>query len=195
MSPLALRTFTGAAGLALPLCIVAGWSFSEAVLWFIVADVPISWIAVRSGVRAGLLAALLAAACAMLGGAVTYFWAASDPAAFAAFLDAVPAISPEMMSEVERAWRAEGFAGMLAGSFSGTPYKLFAAAAGEQGSALLPFLLASFAARLPRFLLVAVASAAVGALLARRVDFRGRAALLLAFWVAFYAWYFSVMSG
>ena len=190
---MALRTFIGAAGLALPLWIVFGWSISEAILWFIVAVVPISWIAVRSGLRAGLLAAFVAATGAMLGGAISYVWAANDPAAFAALLDVVPAISPALVSEVEQVWRSEGFIGMLAGSFSGTPYKLFAAAAGGQGSAFFLFLIFSFAARLPRFLLVAAASAAISTFLARRVELRARLTILLALWVAFYAWYFSVM--
>ena len=190
---MALRTFIGAAGLAQPLWIVAGWSVSEAILWFIVADVPISWIAVRNGNRAGLLAAFVAATGAMLGGAITYVWAASDPADFAALIDAVPAISPALVSEVEQVWRAEGLAGMLVGSFSGTPYKLFAAAAGEQGSAFIPFLIFSFAARLPRFLLVAAASAAVSTFLARRVELRARLMILLTLWAAFYCWYFSAM--
>ena len=193
MNRMALRTFIGAAGLAFPLWIVAGWSISEAILWFIVADVPISWIAVRSGLRAGLLAAFVAATGAMLGGAITYVWAADDPAAFAALLDIVPAISPALVSEVGQVWLSEGFIGMLAGSFSGTPYKLFAAAAGEQGSAFIPFLIFSFAARLPRFLLVAAASAAVSTFLARRVELRARLMILLTLWVAFYCWYFSVM--
>jgi len=61
MSIAALLLFIRAVGVTLPLWIVAGWSAAEAALFFIVADVPISWIAVRSGTRAALLAAVVAA--------------------------------------------------------------------------------------------------------------------------------------
>ncbi|WP_205479282.1 hypothetical protein [Sphingomonas arenae] len=193
MSLIALLAFIRALGLTLPLWLVAGWSTAEAILWFIVADVPISWIAVRSGTRAGLLAALVAAGSATLGGAVTYAWAAHEPAALAHLMNALPAISPTLMAQVDDIWAADGFLGMLAGSFGGTPYKLFAAAAGEQGSALFLFLLATFFARLPRFLLVAVLTGAISGLLSRHIGVRARLAILLAVWTAFYAWYFSVM--
>ena len=36
------------------LVLTAGWSFAEGLLFFLVADIPISWIAVRHGWRAGL---------------------------------------------------------------------------------------------------------------------------------------------
>ena len=61
MTIAALLLFIRTLGLTLPLWIVAGWSAAEAAIFFIVADVPISWIAVRSGTRAALLAALLVA--------------------------------------------------------------------------------------------------------------------------------------
>ena len=60
MSIAALLLFIRALHLTLPLWIVAGWSAAESAIFFIVADVPISWIAVRSGTRAALLAALVA---------------------------------------------------------------------------------------------------------------------------------------
>ncbi len=34
-----------------PLTIVALWSLGESIVWFIVADVPISYVAVRRGWR------------------------------------------------------------------------------------------------------------------------------------------------
>ena len=193
MSLIALLAFVRALGLTLPLWIVSGWSAAEAVLWFIVADVPITWIAVRSGTKAGLLAALVAAGSALLGGAITYLWAAADGGGLAHVLDGLPAISLALMSQVDDIWRVDGFWGMLSGSFEGIPYKLFAAEAGEQGTPIVGFLLASLVARLPRFLLVAAVAGGLSALLSRWLGMRQRLALLLAIWVAFYAWYFSVM--
>ena len=57
MSLAALLMFVRALGLGLALTLVAGWSAAEAALFVVVADVPISWVALRKGARAGLLAA------------------------------------------------------------------------------------------------------------------------------------------
>lgn len=193
MSLIALLAFVRALGLTLPLWLVAGWSTAEAILFFIVADVPISWIAVRSGTKAGLLAALVAAGAALVGGGVTYAWAAQDPDGLMRAFDALPAVAVPLMAEVANIWSVDGFWGMLSASFAGTPYKLFAAAAGEQGTPLVAFLLASFAARIPRFLLVAAVCGGISHFLSRWLAVRLRLAVLLAAWTAFYSWYFSVM--
>lgn len=179
----------------LALATVALWAFAEATLWFIVADVPISWVAVRYGWRTGIVAALVAAAAAVPGGLVIYAWAAGDPAQVAAAFEALPAIDAAMIETAAWAYRLFGFDAMLVGSFGGVPYKLFAAAAGMAGSPILGFVLASFLARVPRFLMVAIGTAAIGRLLGRWLTMRRRLALLGACWALFYAWYFATMPG
>jgi hypothetical protein len=84
---------------------------------------------------------------------------------------------------------------MLAGSFGGVPYKLYAAAAGNAGAPLLGFSLASFAARLPRFLVIGIGTAGIGRVAARWLSLRGRLTVLGLSWVLFYAWYFATMPG
>ena len=80
---------------------------------------------------------------------------------------------------------------MLAGSFSGIPFKLFALEAAKQGGIL--FVLLSPLLRLPRFLTIAVFVGSVSHFLKRWMSVRQRLALLLVLWIAFYSWYFSVM--
>ena len=174
---------------------VAGWAFAEAILLFLVADIPISIVAVRHGWRRGAVAALVAAVAATLGGAATWLWAASDPASAAGAMLALPAIDAALISETRAALAADGAAAMFRGSLSGVPYKLYALAAGEGGMALAPFLLASPFVRLPRFLLAALGAAMLSRLLSRRVGLRGRLAILAGFWLVFYAWYLAVMPG
>ena len=190
MSIAALLLFVRALGLTLPLWIVAGWSAAEAALFFIVADVPISWIAVRSGTRAAVLAAIVAAVASVAGAAVLMLWAHCDPVGAAATIAALPAIDPALMADGARGYH-EGPLAMLVGSFSGTPFKLYVleAAKGPQYTLLLlaPLL------RLPRFLLVALFVGGISQLLCRWFDVRKRLAVLGLCWVAFYAFYFSAM--
>ena len=180
------------------LAIVALWAFSEAIVFFIVADVPISYLAVKRGWRAASIAAIVAALAAVPGGAVLYLWTASDPGGVRDMLVALPAIDAAMIEATAAAYHAGGFEAMLEGSFGGVPYKLFAAAAGAGSppdASMLPFLLASFFARVPRFLIVGLGVALVSGVLGRWLSMRGRLVALSISWVLFYAWYFATMPG
>lgn len=177
------------------LLIVAGWSFAEAILFFIVADLPISVIAVRRGWRAGLKAALVAALAATVGGAVTYGWSAADYESARAAILALPAIDEALAAAARDQLASEGAAGMFWGSISGVPYKLYALAASSEGQPLFPFLLLSPLVRLPRFLGAALIASAISALLAPRIGLRARLAILGLVWALFYAWYFWTMPG
>lgn len=192
MSIAALLLFIRALGLTLPLWIVAGWSAAEAALFFIVADVPISWIAVRSGTKAAMLAAVVAAVASVAGAAIVFLWAGRDPHGAATAMAALPAIDASLIARAAQGYK-DGALAMLAGSFSGTPFKLYAleAAKGPDYSLLLlaPLI------RLPRFLLVALFVGSVSHVLKRWLDVRRRLAVLGLSWVAFYAFYFSAMRG
>ena len=178
----------------LALLILTGvWAFAEAILWFIVADVPISWIAVRFGLRPALLAAVIASLASALGGAVAYSWADSDPAAATAAMALLPGISPAMAGEAASAYAAQGWRAMLEASFTGVPYKLFAVVAARDEHELLPLLLATPFVRFARFALVALVAHAGSELVKRRLSLRARLALLAAIWAVFYAFYFAVM--
>lgn len=176
------------------LLIAAGWSFAEAILLFIVADVPISFIALRWGWGAGVKAALVASLAAAVGGAVTYAWANADPETARAAILALPAIDAAL-ADTAAGRLAEGNFAMLWGSISGVPYKLYALAAGSEGRSLLPFLLLTPLVRLPRFIGAALLSAGISAALAPRVGLRARLAMLGLVWALFYAWYFWTMPG
>ena len=190
MTIAALLLFVRTLGLTLPLWIVAGWSAAEAAIFFIVADVPISWIAVRSGTKAALLAAIVAALASVAGAAAMLFWAGHDPAGAAATMAALPGIDPALIKAAASAYHGGPLA-LLAGSFSGTPFKLFALEAAREHS--IAILLLAPLVRLPRFLAIALFVGGVSRLLERWMTGRQRRFLLLFLWVAFYAWYFSVM--
>ena len=182
------------------LALVAIWAFAEALLLFVVADVPISAVGLRYGAKRALQAALLAAICAALGGLAMLHWAASDPAGSRAAILALPGITPALLDSASAAWRADGFIAMAVGSFQGVPYKLYAHAAGASGAGAgwtgtAIFLLASIAARLPRFAVIALVFGALRKPLRRLLPQWAIWPLFGAGWAGFYAWYFAAMAG
>lgn len=178
----------------LALAVVALWSLAEGFLFFIVADVPISVIALRYGLKRAVVAALIAAMAAAVGGLVMVLWTQANPDGARAALNALPGINAAMIEGVAYRWYDMGYTGMALGAFAGVPYKLFAHAyALEPVGGLVIFVAGSVAARLPRFLLVAVVVGLIGQWLAPHFALRWRMAILGLCWTAFYAWYFSVM--
>lgn len=181
------------------LALVAIWAFAEALLLFIVADVPISAVGLRYGAKRPLLAALLAAICAALGGLAMLHWAASDPAGSRAAILSLPGITPALFDSASADWHAHGFLAMTMGAFEGVPYKIYAHAAGLSGAGTgwtgtAIFLLASIAARLPRFAVIALTFGAMRKPLRRLLPQWAIWALFGAGWAVFYAWYFAAMA-
>ena len=192
MSIAALLLFIRALGLTLPLWIVAGWSAAESAIFFLVADVPISWIAVRSGTKAAILAAVVAAIASVAGAAIVFLWAQLDPAGAAATMANLPAIDGQLIARAAEGYH-HGPLAMITGSFSGTPFKLYALEAAREPDYRL--LLIAPLIRLPRFLLVGSVVGTVSHALRPWLNVRHRLALLGASWIAFYTFYFSAMPG
>lgn len=128
------------------------WGMAEATVFFIVPDVWLTRLAVRNFRRA-FVASLWALAGAILGGIV--LWAAARHGAaerlLAAF-DLLPGISPALIDKSGRAMEERGLFSLATGALAGQPYKLYAVHAGASGVPFVPFLLASLATRLFRFL-------------------------------------------
>jgi len=169
------------------------WGFAEATLFFIVPDVLLSAVAVYSGRRAALRATAWAVAGAVAGGALIYRWGDADPAGVIALLDRLPAISPAMIGRVRDDLQESGLAALVAGAFSGVPYKLYAAQAPAAAIGAVPFLAASIPIRALRFIAVVLIADWVSKGLASRLSLRRRMAALAVLWLAFYAAYFAAM--
>ena len=176
---------------ALALAGVALWAFAEAIAFFIVADVPIMAVALKWGWRRGVLAAIVAALWAGAGGVVVYIAVQADPEWSHAILLDVPGISRDMVDGVLETFGLGSFAAMLAGSFSGIPYKIYAFAAGLRDVPLIYFALASVLARLPRFLLVALVAGWAGPRLRAALPGKRLWVAFVIAWALFYAFYFS----
>lgn len=172
------------------LAIVAIWSAAEAAIFFLVADIPISWIAIKSGIRAGLVAAATAAI-ASLGGALAVFaWAGQDATGATATMTALPGIDRALITDAAYLYH-QGCWSMLQGSFTGVPFKLFALEAAQRSDAA--FLLVAPLLRFPRYFAVALLLGGIGNALAPITTLRQRLIALSCAWILFYAFYFTVM--
>ena len=177
--------------------LIAIWALAEATLFFIVADVPIMALGIKAGLRKALIGAGIAAVFSAIGGSAIWIWASTNSKDVIEAMLTVPAIDLAMIGDVCADWEVRGPLGMMIGSFSGVPYKLYALAAGDVAGKSLPglavFFLASIAARLPRFLLVAAIAGWIGPKLRLRF---GAGAVWIAFfvsWALFYAAYWTAM--
>ena len=173
--------------------VVAFWGIAEATIFFIVPDVLLSWLALRSYKRA-LVACLWALGGALVGGCLVWFVALVNPDALRALFASLPAINDGMIANVAQQLDQSGLTALFVGPLIGTPYKLYTLEAANSGFSLALFLLVSVPARLTRFLLVTIVAGAASQLLQRRFSMRVVQVLHAVLWISFYSWYFSAMA-
>lgn len=170
------------------------WGFAEGTFFFLVPDIWLSYLTLSSPKRA-FAASVPTLLGALAGGAVTYAWGKRLPEEESRrLLASLPAISTSMVDTVE-AELTGGLPAMVLGPLRGRPYKIYARTAGMRGDGVLPFLLWSIPARLPRFLLVTGGAALAVRHGRRRFGHRPwleKLTFALA-WTAFYAWFFSAV--
>jgi membrane protein YqaA with SNARE-associated domain len=137
------------------------WGFAEATAFFIVPDVYMGFVALFNW-RRGLSAAIAALLGAMLGGSVMYVLAMNNPSGVNSFLTHIPLIDAELVNGVANQTHAQGIVAVLTGPLKGTPYKIYAAQAGEQSLPFLYFVLMTIPARLERFIPLVLVLGGIG---------------------------------
>jgi membrane protein YqaA with SNARE-associated domain len=157
------------------------WGFAEATAFFIVPDVCLSFIALRS-FGTSFIASLFSLTGAVLGGSLMYCLGRWAPGTARSFLERIPAISPALVDLVESNIVALGARAIVLGPLKGVPYKIYAVQWGKFRRSFLQFAFVSMPARYPRFLLSILAVAALRAFITQYV--------LCAIWLAFYIFYF-----
>lgn len=162
------------------------WGVAEATFFFVVPDVLLSAIAMRSA-RAALAATGAAVAGALLGGAAMFLLARGDPALARGAVDGVPFIPPRLFDEAAALTAAHGGLGILFGAFQGLPYKIFAVQA-PAAQTLGDFLAWTVPGRAVRFLLVVAIALLAARWIGRRFP-RGLVVAWAAAWVVVYAIY------
>lgn len=174
------------------ICAGLVWGTAEASFFFIVPDVLLSAYAIRSGRLAlSALAGSLAGAC--LGGGAMFLWAQGAPAAATAAVDAVPFIPQRLFGFAAELSAAHGGLGVLIGSLSGVPYKIFAVQAPDTLS-LGGFLAWTLPGRAFRFVLSATIAWALTRWLGGRLRPGAVPVCWALAWIAIYAAYWTEMS-
>lgn len=169
--------------------VALSWGLAEATLFFIVPDVLLTFIALKSG-KKGVLACFLALIGALIGGTIMYMWGVEDAATAFKVVEKVPAINVEMVEHVKQDSETEGLWAMMIGPAQGIPYKIYAVAAAEQGIPFVNFFLVSIPARLIRFLLTTGLAWAISKYLLPPCSSKTKFGILTMVWTLFYAFYF-----
>lgn len=168
------------------------WGLAEATFLFLVPDVFLTLISVRS-LRPALKGTALALAGALIGGAMMYAFGHKAPEQARTLLDQVPGISSRLMARVETEVHDGGLLAILVGPTKGIPYKLYAAEWGARRGDFLALMLISIPARYVRFFLTAAGARAAAHLLKPWTKRRASVETTLhaVFWIAFYSYYFA----
>ena len=169
------------------------WGLAEATVFFIVPDVLLSLVAQRAGLRAAVVATGFAVLGACVGGLIMWQLGRAYPDTMIAALDLVPAISAEMVERARSSLAAGPLDALLAGAFSGIPYKVFAGTAASAGISAPSLLLLTIPARAARFLVAVAVTVLVDRGILRGLTELARRRILVGFWLVFYAVYFFVM--
>ncbi len=168
---------------------VAGlWGFAEAVMFFVIPDVFLTWVAVRKGMRPALRLSVVAVAGAVVGGLFTYGWGAADVGSGELAMAWLPGIDAAMIDRVADEVAAGGSAALLDGPRQAQPYKLYALAAGDQSASVPGLVWWTIPGRAFRFVLSSVAAGILGVLGRRFLPRRLVVGVWALFWVAVYAW-------
>jgi len=168
-----------------------GWSFSEALFFFLVPDVIQSAIAVGS-LRRSMWSCLWSVLGAVAGGLLMFAWGAHDGPVALGFVDAVPFIPTRMLGQVHDALVRDGLIAMLQGPIKGIPYKIYAVQSGDMGLSWWGFALMTVPARVLRFLFNCLAFHYIAKLLRHFVGPKPLPWCWAAFWVMNYWVYWSL---
>ena len=96
------------------------WGFAEATLFFIVPDVLLSWLALRSP-KSGLIACLFALLGALIGGSAMWLWGRNDPDSARAIFELLPAMGGNSIASVQIQLADSGIAALFRGPLGGLP--------------------------------------------------------------------------
>lgn len=175
----------------MPIAAAFIWGLAEATLFFIVADVFLSLLVIWRGWRVAFFAALAAALGAVPGGALMLTWSAYDPAGLLSILERLPSVDAVMIKNAGEALAGDWFSAILAGAFSGVPYKVFAAQVWPAGIGTAAFLAATVPLRLARYFTVTACVAGIDFVLGKWLGLPIRITVLCGVWILFYAIFWS----
>ncbi|MFD2206474.1 hypothetical protein [Kiloniella antarctica] len=169
------------------------WGFAEATFFFIVPDVFLSYLSVKYNLKTAIKSALFTLSGAFIGGVIIYHLGNSYSSDIIDYIDILPAISPAMIVTAKEDLEQFGILSILIGAFSGVPYKVFAAQAGQLSIPLISFIAIFIPARLIRWFQVIFIAQLIGNILLNHVSKKFVLWAFFSFWVIFYSLFFVFM--
>ena len=165
------------------------WGLAEATFFFIVPDVLLSYIAIKN-LKVAKTACIFATIGALIGGLIMYAWGQRNVESAEIFLNKVPAISEEMLDDINLQVKDDRGLAIFKGPLQGQPYKAYAVYSGSDGINYLSFILITIPARIIRFIItVLLADFLLNKILGKRKKIN-KTVLLSCWWVIFYSAYF-----
>ena len=168
------------------------WGFLEATFFFIVPDVYLTRIGIKS-FRTALTALIYASFGAVLGGILVNGIGTMFYAQGASFMNGIPAISTELIGNVLSAVNTSPYTALLFGASKGIPYKLYALSFGFLNISFFNFICISILARSLRFFLTISLAWLISSTL-RQLSLSEKYQINYSIWVIFYVVYFLLMA-
>jgi membrane protein YqaA with SNARE-associated domain len=169
------------------------WGLFEGTFFFIVPDV-LTTLTGMFRLRSGLIVMAASIVGSFLGAVVMYLLVASlGDSTMVNFIDSVPEVSGQMISDVSRQLAESGPAALLNAPLQGYPYKIYSVEAAIQSISLWQFLLWSVPSRLGRLLPTTLWIGLLGIIFRKSVQRHTWIALgiYVTIWVSIYAFYWS----
>ena len=167
------------------------WGLLEGLVFFIVPDVFLSFVALFAitGALWGLFWATIGS---LVSACIIFVMAPVFGGSYISILHSIPGISTTMISKVEIAMQSGGVMSILAGPLSGIPYKIYTVIAVHEQVPFLQYLFWSIPARLERMLPVTLLALLLGYIFRKSVKkFSSRWILgLLICWILIYINYY-----
>jgi len=168
------------------------WGLAEGLVFFIIPDVYIAFIALFS-ISGGLYAILFSVLGSLTAGIIMFLIVSRVDDNINTFLDKIPAISNSMIYQVSENLSNKGLIEMVTAPLNGIPYKIYAAQAALNESSLFEFLFWTVPARLLRILPVTIVALVVSFLLKKYIKKYTTFFVFsyLIVWVIIYIFYFT----
>ena len=170
------------------------WALFEAVFFFIVPDVWLTWLVISKRNWKQISAAILCATCgAILGGMIVYYLGENLPRlVIVNWLDQIPGISQSLIENISGEVDRDGVFSYLKGMWGGNPYKVYSAFWGERNGDLGLWVLISVVARASRFILTILSAVLINNFGERLINSweQRKRIIFLIFWFCFYVFYF-----
>lgn len=170
------------------------WGLAEAVFFFIVPDVWLTWLAFTNGEWQKLTSAIIwATAGALIGGILMYNAGRYVPyQRIAEWLVHVPGISRQLIDTVALQMKEFGIWGVFEGVLKAIPYKIYAVQWGANGGNFWVWVMATIAARGGRFFLSVLIARMMDAFCQKVIQgwILIKKYVFFSFWTIFYILYF-----